>query len=111
MARSLDHTFAIHPKPLPPTTVWGFLQYFRFFLFCLLQYQLRQDSGIASLKVLEGLKGWDLVEKLHSIGVANPGELARLLEEEDPFEVMEGMSAFGSIETIIWNRFWQAWGY
>ncbi|CAM9814042.1 unnamed protein product [Ectocarpus sp. 12 AP-2014] len=47
----------------------------------------RQDSGIASLKLLEGLKGWDLVEKLHSIGVANPGELARLLEEEDPFEI------------------------
>ncbi|CAB1111141.1 unnamed protein product [Ectocarpus sp. CCAP 1310/34] len=44
------------------------------------------DAGIASLKLLEGLKGWDLVEKLHSIGVANPGELARLLEEEDPFE-------------------------
>ncbi|CAN0380528.1 unnamed protein product, partial [Ectocarpus sp. 12 AP-2014] len=49
--------------------------------------ELRQDSGIASLKLLAELKGWDLVEKLHSIGVTNPGELARLLEEEDPFQI------------------------
>lgn len=34
-----------------------------------------------------GLTGWDLVNKLHSIGLDDPGELARLLEEEDPFKV------------------------
>eukprot|EP00903_Cladosiphon_okamuranus_P017092 g15749.t1 len=33
------------------------------------------------------LNGWDLVEKLYYIGLDNPGELARLLEEEDPFKV------------------------
>lgn len=33
------------------------------------------------------LTGWDLVQKLHSIGLDNPEELARLLEEEDPFKV------------------------
>lgn len=33
------------------------------------------------------LTGWALVEKLYSIGLDNPGELARFLEEEDPFKV------------------------
>ncbi|CAM9519665.1 unnamed protein product, partial [Hapterophycus canaliculatus] len=33
------------------------------------------------------MTGWNLLEKLHSIGINNPGELARILEEEDPFKV------------------------
>lgn len=36
------------------------------------------------------LTGWDLVKELHSIGLDSPGELARILEEEDPFKVMNG---------------------
>lgn len=33
------------------------------------------------------ITGWDLVRTLYSIGLDNPGKLARLLEEEDPFKV------------------------
>lgn len=43
--------------------------------------------GLSSQKKTAGLTGWDLVEKLHAIGVIDPGELARILEEEDPFKV------------------------
>lgn len=40
-----------------------------------------------SAKLSVDLSGWDLVEKLHSVGVDDPAELARVLEEEDPFKV------------------------
>lgn len=43
--------------------------------------------GKNSFSVWSGLTGWDLVFKLHAIGLDDPGELARLLEEDDPFEV------------------------
>eukprot|EP00752_Nemacystus_decipiens_P012166 g10785.t1 len=43
--------------------------------------------GESTVGLWAGLSGWDLVQELHSIGLDNPGELARLLEEEDPFKV------------------------
>lgn len=33
--------------------------------------------------------GWNLLERLFAIGNENPAELARVLEEEDPFKVRD----------------------
>lgn len=38
----------------------------------------------------EDVTGWNLLEKLFMVGVKNPTELARLLEEHDPLKVRKG---------------------
>lgn len=41
-----------------------------------------------------GLTGWDLIKELHSIGIGDPVELARLLEDEDPFQVRRNTGSY-----------------
>lgn len=49
--------------------------------------QPHEFTGQIPVPLSPELTGIDLMQTLHYIGVINPGELARILEEEDPLKV------------------------
>ena len=58
---------------------------------------LQENHGShAHIVVAEELTGWDLVERLHSIGLDSRADLARVLQETDPFKARSTVCCFHS---------------
>lgn len=52
----------------------------------------------------EDVTGWKLLESLFMVGMKNPSELARLLEEQDPLKVREG--AGQGVRSVCFSEDW-----